>query len=104
MLPGTFEEVVSANALGSYAYWGRRLLWSPDGDAACLGERGQPGIGGPGNGRLYTLMTFKEYAPLLERFQGASVWIPTLSWSRDGHLVTTHARRIPTPTKRRKTA
>ena len=30
---------------------------------------------------------FREYAPLLER--SSSVWIPTLSWSDDGHLVTT---------------
>jgi hypothetical protein len=42
-----------------------------------------------GTGDFNTLMTFREYAPLLERYQGAIVWIPTLSWSTDGNLITT---------------
>jgi hypothetical protein len=89
MLPGTFEEVISANALGSYAYWGRRLLWSPDGEQLAWANADSLGLVDLETGDFNTLMTFKEYAPLLERFQGASVWIPTLSWSADGHLVTT---------------
>ena len=40
-------------------------------------------------GEFETLLTFPEYRPLLERFSGASVWIPTLSWSEDGYLAIT---------------
>jgi uncharacterized protein YabE (DUF348 family) len=89
MLPGTFEEIISANALGSYAYWGRRLLWSPDGTQLAWANADSLGLVDLETGDFNSLMTFKEYAPLLERFQGAAVWIPTLSWSDDGHLVTT---------------
>jgi hypothetical protein len=89
VLPGTFEAVISANALGSYAYWGRRLEWSPDGGHLAWANADSIGLWNPDTGEFDTLVTFREYAPLLERFQGATVWIPTLSWSSDGHLVTT---------------
>ncbi len=89
MMSGTFEEVVSANALGSYAYWGRRLLWSPDGTQLAWANADSLGLVDLETGDFTTLMSFNEYAPLLERFQGAAVWIPTLSWSDDGYLVTT---------------
>jgi hypothetical protein len=88
MLPGTFEEIISSNALGSYAYWGRRLRWSPDGTQLAWANADSLGLVDLDTGDFSTLMSFSEYAPLLESFQGAAIWIPTLSWAEDGHLVT----------------
>ncbi len=84
-----FEEVISANALGIYAYWGRRFLWSPDGSQLAWSNADSVGLVDLQTGDFVPLLSFSEYAPLLERFQGATVWTPTLSWSDDGHLLTT---------------
>lgn len=84
-----FKEIVSANALGIYAYWGRRFAWSPDGEQVAWANADSVGVVNLETGEFETLLTFPEYRPLLERFSGASVWIPTLSWSEDGYLVTT---------------
>jgi hypothetical protein len=84
-----FREIVSANALGIYAYWGRRFAWSPDGAQVAWANADSVGVVNLETGEFETLLTFPEYRPLLERFSGASVWIPTLSWSEDGYLTTT---------------
>jgi hypothetical protein len=68
---------------------GAALTLIPGWYAAGLGQCGQPGLVDLDTGDFSTLMSFSEYAPLLESFRGAAVWIPTLSWSEDGHLVTT---------------
>lgn len=88
---GVPEEVVVPNALGAYAYWGRRFAWSPDG--AQLAWANADGIGlvnldGSDADKFVTLLSFPEYKPFLEYYRG-TVWVPTLSWSEDGHLVTT---------------
>lgn len=84
-----FKEIVSANALGIYAYWGRRFAWSPDGEQVAWANADSAGVVNLETGEFETLLTFPEYRPLLERFSGASVWIPTLSWSEDGYLAIT---------------
>lgn len=89
VLSNEFEELIAPNALGSYAYWGRRFLWSPDGQHLAWANADSVGLVNQETGEFETLLTFAEYAPLLERFQGAMVWIPTMSWSDDGHLITT---------------
>lgn len=89
VLSNEFEELIAPNALGSYAYWGRRFLWSPDGTYLAWANADSVGLVDLETGDFQTLLTFPEYAPLLERFQGATVWVPTLSWSDDGHLITT---------------
>lgn len=86
-LPNQFKEVISSNNLGSYAYWGRRFAWSPDGTQLAWANADSLGLVDLDKGEFTTLMNFREYAPLLE-LPGAAVWIPTLSWSADGHLVT----------------
>lgn len=83
------EEVIAANALGTYPWWGRRYLWSPDGTRLAWALADSVGTVDLETGDYITLATFSEYAPLLERFQGSTVWVPTLSWSEDGHLITT---------------
>lgn len=84
-----FEEIISANALGAYAYWGRRYVWSPDGAHLAWANANGVGVVDLETGDYTTLLSFPEYKPLLERFQGAAVWTPTLAWSADGHLITT---------------
>jgi len=84
-----FKEIIPANALGIYPYWGRRFLWSPDGTQVAWANADGIGIVDLQTGEFDPLANFPEYAPLLMRFQGAAVWIPTLSWSEDGHLITT---------------
>jgi hypothetical protein len=83
------EEVIAANALGTYPWWGRRYLWSSDGTQLAWAMADSVGTVNLETGDYLTLATFSEYAPLLERFQGSTVWVPTLSWSEDGHLITT---------------
>ena len=94
VLTGGFEEVVSSNMLGTYAYWGRRFAWSTDGTQLAWANAdgvGLVNIENPvgGSPEFITLLDFYEYAPLPEQLQGSSVWVPTLSWSPDGNLVTT---------------
>jgi len=84
-----FEELVPANALGSYAYWGRRFAWSPDGQQLAWANADSVGLVDLASGEFVTLAAFKEYAPLLTAYQGAAVWTPTLAWSDDGYLITT---------------
>ncbi len=81
--------MISPNALGSYAYWGRRFLWSPDGTHLAWANADSVGLVNLETGEFETLLSFAEYAPLLERFQTPVVWTPTLSWADDNHLITT---------------
>ena len=83
-----FREVISANSLGSYAYWGRRFKWSPDGAYLAWTNADSIGLVDLEEGAFTTLMTFPEYAPLLEH-PGGAIWVPTLSWSEDGYLLAT---------------
>ncbi len=80
------ELVVPPNALGIYAYWGRRYDWSPDGTQLAWANGDSVGVVDMETGDYTTLLSFTDYTPLLAR---SSVWVPTLSWSDDGHLVTT---------------
>ncbi|MBN2303022.1 MAG: G5 domain-containing protein [Anaerolineae bacterium] len=90
---GVPDEVVDSNALGAYAYWGRRFVWSPDGTRLAWANADGVGLvdleANDMDEQFVTLLSFREYAPFLERYQGSSVWVPTLSWSADGHLITT---------------
>ncbi|MBN1563914.1 MAG: G5 domain-containing protein, partial [Anaerolineae bacterium] len=86
MLPATIKEIVGINSLGSYAYWGRRFAWSPDGTRLAWANADSLGLVNLETGDFDTLLSFQEYAPLLER---AAVWVPTLSWSAYGQLITT---------------
>lgn len=86
---GVPQEIIPQNALGTYPWWGRRYVWSPDGAQVAWANADSVGLVDLETGEYVTLFTFAEYAPLLERFQGASVWVPTLSWSEDGHLAFT---------------
>lgn len=82
---GLPELVVPGNALGIYAYWGRRYAWSPDGTQLAWANGDSVGVVDLETGEYTTLLSFTDYTPLLAR---SSVWVPTLSWSDDGRLIT----------------
>jgi hypothetical protein len=84
-MPDELKIVISNNSLGSYSYWGRRFAWSPDGTYLAWANADSLGLVDLEKGEFTTLLSFREYAPLLEL---SAVWIPTLSWSDDDHLVT----------------
>ncbi len=84
-LPNELKVIMSSNSLGSYSYWGRRFAWSPDGTYLAWANADSLGLVDLDKGEFTTLLSFREYAPLLEL---SAVWIPTLSWSDDDHLVT----------------
>lgn len=86
---GVPEEIIPQNALGTYPWWGRRYVWSPDGTKVAWANADSVGLVDLETGEYVPLLTFAEYAPFLERFQGSTVWVPTLSWSEDGHLALT---------------
>jgi hypothetical protein len=94
-LPRELKELISSNSLGSYAYWGRRFAWSPDGTQLAWANADSLGIVDLEKSEFITLMDFREYAPLLELYQGATVWIPTLSWSADGNFLVTTVHGQP---------
>jgi hypothetical protein len=86
MLAPAVQEIVSINSLGVYAYWGRRFAWSPDGTHLAWANADSVGLVNLDTGDFDTLLSFPEFAPLLER---RVVWVPTLSWSENGQLITT---------------
>ncbi len=87
LISNQFEELIAPNALGSFSHWGRRFLWSPDGQYLAWSNADSVGLVDLETGEFETLLTFPEYAPLLRR-PGSPVWVTTLSWSDTGHLVT----------------
>jgi hypothetical protein len=83
---GVPEEIIPSNNLGAYSYWGRRYVWSPDGSQVAWALADSVGLVNRDTGDYVTLLTFSPYSTILAR---SSVWVPTLSWSEDGRLVTT---------------
>ena len=83
---GGFDEVVAPNLLGIYAYWGRRFSWSPDGTQLAWALADSVGLVDLETGEFRALLNFPEYATALVNFW---VWVPRLSWSDDGYLITT---------------
>lgn len=81
------DEIISPNSLGMYAYWGRRYAWSPDGSQiAWANANGVGVIDQENNGSYLPLLQFTQYETAL---LGSWVWVPTLSWSDEGLLITT---------------
>lgn len=79
----SLEQIIEQNALGAYAYWGRRFLWSPAGDRLAWANANSIGTVDLETGEFVPLLSFAAYSTLLPL-----VWVPTLSWSDEGYLVT----------------
>lgn len=82
----TVIDVVPQNSIGAYAYWGRNYRWSEDGTQVAWALADSVGLVDVESGDFQTLLSFPEYATALVSYW---VWVPTLSWSPDGHLITT---------------
>jgi resuscitation-promoting factor RpfB len=80
---GVPEQIIQQNALGAYAYWGRRFLWSPDGTQLAWANADSIGVVDINTGSFTSLLNFTAYTTLLP-----VVWVPTLSWSDDNTLIT----------------
>jgi hypothetical protein len=80
------DDIVPQNSIGAYAYWGRRYRWSDDGTQVAWALADSVGLVNLETGDFQTLLSFPEYATALVSYW---VWVPTLSWSEDGHLITT---------------
>lgn len=80
----SLDEVIAQNALGAYAYWGRRFLWSPSGEQLAWANADSVGLVDLEAGEFVPRLSFAEYATLLP-----IVWVPALSWSESGTLITT---------------
>lgn len=83
-ISNSVEQIIEQNALGAYAYWGRRFLWSPSGEQLAWANANSVGTVDLERGEFVPLLSFTEYATLLPL-----VWVPALSWSEDGLLITT---------------
>jgi len=82
------EELISPNALGIYADWGRRFEWSLDGSQLAWANANSVGLVNleGGDTVFEQLLSFTEFETSFSR---SWVWVPTLSWSEDGFLITT---------------
>lgn len=84
--PLSVDEIVATNQLGAYSYWGRGYQWSPDGSQVAWALADSVGLVNLETDEFITLLTFPVYTTALENFW---LWIPKLSWSEEGHMITT---------------
>lgn len=78
----SLEEVLPVTAEIPYAWWGRAYTWSQDGRRLAYAQADEVGLVDLSNGVLVPLISFPEY-----RTQSHWAWVPSLSWSSDGGLI-----------------
>ncbi|MFN2186499.1 MAG: G5 domain-containing protein [Anaerolineae bacterium] len=76
------EQVLLPTAEIPYAWWGRLYSWSPDGLYLAYAQADEVGILSLRDGVQVPLVSFPEY-----RTQSHWAWVPSVSWSPDGHLL-----------------
>ena len=77
------EQVLPSTADIPYAWWGRTYAWSPDGSYLAYGQADEVGIVALSDKQRVLLTSFPEY-----RTRSHWAWVPTLTWSADGYLLT----------------
>jgi dipeptidyl aminopeptidase/acylaminoacyl peptidase len=77
------DRVLPPTAEIPYAWWGRTYAWSPDGNYVAYGQADEVGIVALSDKLQLPMASFPEY-----RTQSHWAWVPTLSWSSDGYLLT----------------
>lgn len=77
------DRVLPPTAEIPYAWWGRTYAWSPDGNYLAYGQADEVGIVALSDKLPLSLASFPEY-----RTQSHWAWVPTVSWSADGYLLT----------------
>jgi hypothetical protein len=76
------DLLLPATAEIPYAWWGRTYAWSPDGHYIAYSQADQVGILSLSDKVLLPLMTFPPF-----RTQSSWAWVPQVSWSPDGSLL-----------------
>jgi hypothetical protein len=87
------EAVIDQNVSGTFAAWGTRFAWSPDGDLLAYAKADGVGLVDFGSG------DFGDFRLSFPFFNAAIadnwVWQPTLSWSENGRWVITTVHGPP---------
>ena len=76
------EQVLFPTAEIPYAWWGRSYAWSPNGDYLAYAQADQVGVVSVTDNVPVPLVSFPEY-----RTQSHWAWVPGVSWSPDGYLL-----------------
>jgi Tol biopolymer transport system component len=76
------EQVLPSTAEIPYAWWGRSYAWSPDGQYLAYAQADQVGVVSINDNVPVPLVSFPEY-----RTQSHWAWVPGVSWSPDGYLL-----------------
>ena len=76
------EQVLPPTADIPYAWWGRSYAWSPNGQYLAYAQADQVGVISVTDRVPVPLVSFPEY-----RTQSHWAWVPDVSWSPDGYLV-----------------
>ena len=79
----TIEQLLSPTGDIPYAWWGRSYAWSPSGDYLAYAQADQVGVVSVTDHVPVPLASFPEY-----RTQSHWAWVPGVSWSPDGYLLT----------------
>lgn len=77
-----FEMVLPPTADIPYAWWGRSFAWSPDGRYLAYAQADEVGIVSVKDKVPLPLASFVPY-----RTRSHWAWVPSVSWSSDGYLV-----------------
>jgi dipeptidyl aminopeptidase/acylaminoacyl peptidase len=84
-------EILPQSSGGIYGWWGSEFAWSPDGRVFAYADADEIGVLDLSTGETQTLLEFPAYLTY-----GDWVWVPSVSWSPDGHFVvcTAHATSV----------